>query len=98
MGSRSNTWGFLVVARRFPPRGYWETLFWQGTEYRKKVGSSGGLLALVVIVDLVEQAAAIRFERPVIDAGRPAGVGRRVEGFAALAFRIVADDEIARDQ
>src|SRR5262249_38786557 len=33
-----------------------------------------------------------------IDARRPAGIGRGIEGFAALAVLVVADDEIARDQ
>src|SRR6516165_4777159 len=53
--------------------------------------------ALIVIMDLVEQAAAIGFKRPVIDARRAAGVSRRVERFAALAFLVVADNEIAGD-
>src|SRR5919201_1086555 len=56
------------------------------------------LLALVVVVNLVEHAAALGLERAVVDARRPAGIGRRVEGFAAFALRIVADDEIAGNQ
>src|SRR5260370_26001321 len=55
-------------------------------------------LAFVVIVDLVEQAGALGFERSGIDARRAAGIGRRVEGLTALALLIVADDEVARDQ
>jgi hypothetical protein len=49
-------------------------------------------------VELIEQAAAIRLERPVINARRPAGIGRGVERFAALSLRVVADDEVAGDQ
>src|SRR5271166_1114323 len=60
--------------------------------------SSSWLLAFVVIVDLVEQAAAIGFERPVMDARRAAGIGRRVEGLTALALLVIADDEVARNQ
>src|ERR1700742_2124454 len=56
------------------------------------------LLALVVIVELIEQAAFLRLERPMIGARRTAGVGRCGEGFAALAFGIVADGEVTRDQ
>src|SRR5262245_46803985 len=56
------------------------------------------LLALVVIVNLIEEAAALRLERAVVDARRPAGIGGRVERFAAFALLIVADDEIAGDQ
>src|SRR5262249_57487945 len=55
-------------------------------------------LAFVVVVELVEQAAAIRLERPVINARRATGIGRGVERFAALSLRVVADDEVARDQ
>jgi hypothetical protein len=52
-------------------------------------------LALIVIVDLVEQAAALGFEGTVMDAGGPAGIGRRFEALAALAFVVVADDQVA---
>src|SRR5262249_40110842 len=53
------------------------------------------LLALVVVVDLVEHAALLGLEGPMIDTGRAAGVGRGVERLAALALRVVADDEVA---
>src|SRR6266545_1117936 len=53
------------------------------------------LLALVVIMHLEQHAAGFGLERAVMDPGRPAGVGRRLEGLAAPALRIVADDEIA---
>src|SRR6516162_3147884 len=53
--------------------------------------------ALIVIMDLVEHATALGFERPVIDTGRAAGVGRRFERLATLAFLVVADDEVAGD-
>src|SRR5260370_7450194 len=33
-----------------------------------------------------------------MEAGRPVCIGRGVEGFAALPLRIVADNEIARDE
>src|SRR5262249_48618698 len=56
------------------------------------------LALVVVVVELIEQAAAVRLERPVVDARRPAGIGRGVECFAALSLRVVADDEVARDQ
>src|SRR5262245_46155544 len=56
------------------------------------------LLALVVIVNFVEEAAAIGLEWTMVDAGRAAGIGRSVEWFAALALGIVADDEVARHQ
>src|SRR3989442_80400 len=52
---------------------------------------SGGL----VIVDLVEDAAALGGERPVVHARRAAGVGRREALLATAALRIVADDEVA---
>src|SRR6202044_350122 len=56
------------------------------------------LFALVVIMDLVQHTAAIRLERPVMDAGWPARIGRRIERLAALAFVVVADDQVAGDQ
>src|SRR5262245_13332496 len=56
------------------------------------------LLALVVIMNLVQQAAAVGFERPVMDAGRPARIGRRLDALATLAVLVVADDEVAGDQ
>src|SRR5216683_544829 len=55
-------------------------------------------LAFVVVVELIEQAAAIRLERPVINARRPAGIGRGVERFTALSLHVVANDEVAGDQ
>src|SRR5262245_29235360 len=56
------------------------------------------LLALIVIVDFVEEATAVRLERAVIDARRAAGIGRRLEALAALALGVVADNQIARDE
>src|SRR5271165_5879266 len=56
------------------------------------------LLALVIVVHLEQRAAALRFERSVINAGRTARIGRRDERLAALALRIVADDEVAGHQ
>src|SRR5437764_1438874 len=53
------------------------------------------LLALVVIVNLIEEAAALGLERAVMDAGWPAGIGWRVERLAASSFLVVADNEIA---
>src|SRR5262245_23905619 len=55
-------------------------------------------VALVVIVDLEQHAAAVGLERPVMHARRPARVGGRLEAFAALAARVIADDEIARQE
>src|SRR5690242_18209586 len=56
------------------------------------------LFALVVIMNLVEQAAAVGAERAVMDAGRPARVSGRVERLAAFAVLVVADHEVAADQ
>src|SRR5437879_1102064 len=47
---------------------------------------------------LVKEAAALRFEWTVMNAGRSASVGRSIECLAALALRVVADDEIAGDE
>src|SRR5947208_3459103 len=52
---------------------------------------SGGL----VVVDLVQDAAALGGERAMMYARRPAGVGRREGLFAAAPLRVVADDEVA---
>src|SRR5947207_1840009 len=49
----------------------------------------------LVVVDLVQDAAALRGERAVMRAGGPAGVGRREALLAAASLRVVADDEIA---
>src|SRR5262249_41115096 len=51
-------------------------------------------LALIVVVDLVQQAALRGLERTVIDARRPACVARRLDEFDAPALRVIADDEI----
>src|SRR5262245_18071481 len=56
------------------------------------------LLALMVVVDFVEEETALRLERAVIDARRPASIGRRLEALAALALGVVADDQIAGDE
>src|SRR6266851_1211804 len=61
-------------------------------------GPTSLLLALVVIVDLVEHAAFLGLEGAVMDAGRTARIGRRLERLAALALRVVADDQIAGDE
>src|SRR5436309_1391384 len=52
----------------------------------------------IVIVDLVEQAAAIRAERAMVGSRRPACVGEWLEYGPASAVLVVADGEIARDQ
>src|SRR5687768_5806523 len=49
----------------------------------------------MVVVDLVQDAAAARRERPVVHAWRPAGVSRREALLPALALLVVAHDEIA---
>src|SRR5262249_61150202 len=49
-------------------------------------------------MDLVKQAAAIRFERPMDSAGRAASVCPGREFLAAFARSVVADREIALDQ
>src|SRR5712691_814524 len=54
--------------------------------------------SLRVIMDFQEQAAAVRFERTVHGPRRTAGIGSRREAFAALAFGVVADRQIALDQ
>src|ERR1043166_6255630 len=48
-----------------------------------------------VVVNLVEDAAALGREGAVVHARWPAGIGRREALLAATALRIVADDEIA---
>src|SRR5262249_49452890 len=97
-GGRQCVAGFLG---RFPansPPLVREARGYNRLKSRGKIGASGLLSALVVVVELVEQAAAIRLERPVINARRATGIGRGVERFAALSLRVVADDEIARNQ
>src|SRR6266567_2564023 len=54
--------------------------------------------SLRVIMDLEEQAAAVRLERTVHGPGRTAGIGAGRKALAALAFGIVADGQIALDQ
>src|SRR4051812_31113004 len=53
------------------------------------------LLSILVVVDLVKDAAAARGERAVMHARGPAGVGRGEALLAALALRVVADDQVA---
>src|ERR1700739_4204213 len=61
----------------------------------RRFGSiSGG----VEIVNLHQHAARHRFERAVKRTGRTAGVGVRLERFAAIALFVVADDQIAGKQ
>jgi hypothetical protein len=48
-------------------------------KYNAKVSSLGSVSALVVVVDLIEEAAALGLEWPVMDARRPAGISRRIE-------------------
>src|SRR5438045_2442163 len=50
------------------------------------------------VVDLEQEAAAVRFERAVHRAGRAAGIGAGREILAAIAVQVVADRQIALDQ
>src|SRR5918996_4837397 len=52
---------------------------------------TGGL----VVVDLVQDAAALGSERAVVHAGRPAGIGVGARGPPSLSLLVVADDEVA---
>src|SRR5438105_14717980 len=52
----------------------------------------------LVIVNLEQQTAAIRLERTVHRAGRPAGIGAGREILAAPTLGIVADRQIALDE
>src|SRR5439155_7544010 len=98
-GSENAPAGFLLLPSRFPgvKSGKRRQGQWFEAE-RENAPSAGNFPALIVVVDLVEQAPALRLERSVVDARRPAGIGRRVEGLAALSLRIIADNEVARDQ
>src|ERR1700680_3312475 len=59
----------------------------------------GGLFsAFVIIVDFEQHAALLRFEWAVMNAGRPAGIGRAVKSFATFSLRIIADDQIAGEE
>src|SRR5262249_54019672 len=49
-------------------------------------------------MDLVEETAAVRFERAMNRAGRAAGIGSGGKALAALPHRIVADRQVAVDQ
>src|SRR6266705_2847879 len=62
---------------------------------KERVGIVSGR---VVIVRLQQDAAVHRFERPMQHTGRSAGVGVGGETLSILAFLIVADVEVARDQ
>src|SRR5262245_27818958 len=55
-------------------------------------------LALIVVMNLEQHAAAGRFERTVMDARWSARIGRRLETLTALALRIIADDQVAGEQ
>src|SRR5260221_5223805 len=57
-----------------------------------------GLLRFVEIMDLEQGAAAVRLERPVRRAGRPAGIGALGEVLAALALGVVTDRQVAFEQ
>src|SRR6185295_14949496 len=84
-----------------------------GYAYRHEIGRSGdrevgrskGIRSpaltpsrIIVVVNLEQQATALRLERPVRRARRAAGVGARPEFLAAVAVSVVADDEIARHE
>src|SRR5438105_3029380 len=59
------------------------------------LGASRTRLRRVVIMNFVEQAAAVRTERSVMSARRAARIGECLEFGPAFAVRIVADGEIA---
>src|ERR1051326_562762 len=63
-----------------------------------EAGTAGSASRRVVVMDLVEQAAAVRAERTVMGSRRAARIGERLERGAALAVRVVADDQVSRDQ
>jgi fatty acid desaturase len=69
---------------------------WNG-RIRKRAARGVLLSTFIVIMDFEQHAALLGFERAVMNAGRAAGIGRTVEGLAALALRIAADDQIARE-
>src|SRR5712691_11367285 len=54
--------------------------------------------ALIVVMQLEQQAAFLRLERPVQRARRAACIGVGTESDAALAFLVVAHDQIARNE
>src|SRR3954465_11567483 len=51
--------------------------------------------ARLVIVNFMEDAASTRRKRPMVRARRAARIGGRKALLAALALRIVADDQVA---
>src|SRR5437667_11067898 len=53
------------------------------------------MAARLVVVDLVQDAPAFRGKRPMVHAGRPAGIGGCEALLAALAPFVVAADEVA---
>src|SRR5262249_53619705 len=63
-----------------------------------KTGRDSSPLALIVIVHLEQHAPGLGLERAVVDARRPARIGGRLKRLAALALRVVADDEGTRHQ
>src|SRR6266702_1431448 len=54
--------------------------------------------ALIVVMQLEQQPALVRLARPVQRARRAACIGVRTEPGAALAFLVVAHDQIARNE
>src|SRR5204863_1605413 len=55
-------------------------------------------ILISIVVDLEQEAAAVRLEGAVHRAGRAAGIGAGSEALAALAGDIVADRQIALDE
>src|SRR5271165_412561 len=68
---------------------------WVLISFGTPTSTGSGLLRLVEIMDFEQGAAAVRFERPVRRAGRPAGIGALGKILAAAALRIVADRQVA---
>src|SRR5262249_44133224 len=65
---------------------------------RSSATARSPLRVLVVVVQLEQQAARVRAERPVRRARGPARVRIRAELRSALAVPVAADDEVARHE
>src|ERR1043165_1876817 len=95
--STVTTWPWVTMSRTEP--GVSPTRYsWVLISFGTPIFTARLLRRLVEIMDLEQRAAAVRLERPVRRAGRPARIGAGREILAALALRIVADGEVAVQQ
>src|SRR5262245_41609186 len=70
----------------------------QPSTRRRRERQNASSPALIVVMDLEQQATGLRFERSVAHPGRPTGISISRERFATAALRVITYRQVARHE